>query len=82
MRNGRVRCAEDTVTTSWGDELLTHAPNPVLLGEDPERLVVGGMVTDEVGLLSTAFVQRIVELFGVDGIVVERSQNLPEIVVT
>ena len=40
------------------------------------------MVTDEVGLLSTAFVQRIVELFGVDGIVVERSQNLPEIVVT
>ena len=61
---------------------MAEAPQDVLLREDPERLVVGGMVTDEVGLLSTAFVQRIVELFGVDSIVVERSQNLPEIVVT
>ena len=75
MSSLRGRPAKDTFAIGRLDEGLAHSAEVILLGEDPEGFVVGGVGSDEVRFAGALFSEDVVGVFGGNGVGVEGRED-------
>lgn len=67
MENGGVGSPKDTFAIRRLDHFLARPAHHVFLRKNPKRLVVRWVVTDEISLLRSPFVQGIIKVVRVCG---------------
>ena len=73
MGKRRMRKAEYTIAIRRLNKALAELTKLVSLREDPERLIIGRMRTDEISFLRSSFVQDIIYILSVLHIRIDRS---------